>query len=97
MQLKMSVSFTDGTTKECVAVFADFVAFERTWSRSVTKFESDMRLTDIAWLAYKTEIRNRYTTAQFDDWLLLVDSIDVVDDSTDDQTQQENAGTDPLV
>lgn len=94
MQMKMTVSFVDGTKKECTSIFADFVAFERTWSRSVAKFESELRLTDIAWLAWKTEIRNRYTTETFDDWLLKVDTIDIVTDDVDQP--EESAPSDPL-
>jgi hypothetical protein len=94
MQMKMTVTFSDGTKKECTSIFADFVAFERTWSRSVAKFESELRLTDIAWLAWKTEIRNRYTTETFDDWLLKVDTIDIVTDDADQP--EESAPSDPL-
>jgi hypothetical protein len=94
MQMKMTVTYSDGTKKECTSIFADFVAFERTWSRSVAKFESELRLTDIAWLAWKTEIRNRYTTETFDDWLLKVDTIDIVTDDVDQP--EESKASDPL-
>lgn len=94
MQLKMDVSFTDGTKKQCVAVFADFVAFERTWSRSVTKFETELRLTDIAWLAWKTETRSRNTSDQFDDWLIKVETIDVVADDEPEQVAGDSAPLD---
>jgi hypothetical protein len=39
MKIEMTVEYNDGTTKDIDAVFADFVAFERTWTRSVTKFD----------------------------------------------------------
>lgn len=94
MQMKMRVAFSDGSTKDCTAIFADFVAFERTWTRSVAKFETDIRLTDIAWLAWKSEVRCKNTSEQFDDWLLKVDTIDLV---TDDEEAEASQVPDPLV
>ena len=96
MQMKMTVTYSDGTKKECTSIFADFVAFERTWSRSVAKFESELRLTDIAWLAWKTEIRNRYTTETFDDWLLKVDTIDIVSDTPEEPATEAATDQVPL-
>jgi hypothetical protein len=39
-------------------------------------------LTDIAWLAWKSEVRNKNTTLAFDpEWLNTVDTIEVVDNA----------------
>ena len=46
MKIAMVVVLNDGARKDVEAVFSDFVAFERTWNRSVTKFEEELRLTD---------------------------------------------------
>lgn len=78
MKMAMRIIFSDGGTKDCEAIFADFVAFERTWNRSVTKFETELRLTDVAWLAWKTQIRCKVTQEQFDIWLEKVENIDVI-------------------
>lgn len=96
MQMKMTVSFTDETKKQCIAVFADFVAFERTWNRSVAKFSSDLRLTDIAWLCWKSEVRLKNTSQQFDEWLLSVAAVDI-DADDEDQPEESAATPDPLV
>jgi len=82
MKIGMTVAFTDGTKKDVEAVFADFVAFERTWNRSVTKFEQELRLTDLAWLAWHSEKRRKQTDATFDpDWTSTVSEIELrVDD-----------------
>ncbi len=78
MKISMSVTFNDGTRKDIDAVFADFVAFERTWNRSVTKFEQELRLTDLAWLAWHSEKRLKATALQFDpDWVSLVSEIEL--------------------
>ena len=77
----MKVDFIDGSTKELEARFADFVAFERTWNRSVTKFESELRLTDLAWIAWHVQIREKETAKQFDpEWLNDVDSLELMTD-----------------
>ena len=57
MKIALRVTYNDGTTSDVDAVFADFVSFERTWQRSVTKFEAEIRLTDLAWLAWSAEAR----------------------------------------
>jgi len=93
MRIKMNVEFIDGTKREVEARFADFVAFERTWNRSVTRFESELRLTDLAWIAWHVLIREKVTTKQFDpDWLNDVEALNL-DTGEDDaaplaETQQ---------
>jgi len=78
MKIAMTVEYNDGNKVVIEAVFADFVAFERTWNRSVTRFESELRLTDLAWLAWHSEKRNKKTAAQFDpDWIETVASIEL--------------------
>lgn len=81
MRIKLKVDFIDGSSKQVEARFADFVAFERTWNRSVTKFDSDLRLTDLAWIAWHVQIREKETAKQFDpDWLNDVEMLAMVDD-----------------
>jgi hypothetical protein len=87
MKIELNVVFADGTNKDVDAVFADFVAFERTWNRSVTQFERELRLTDLAWLAWNALKRAKETDKQFDpDWIITVESIEIRDDeeSSDD-------------
>jgi hypothetical protein len=81
VKIDLSVVYNDGTKIEVDAVFADFVAFERTWNRSVTKFEEELRLTDLAWLAWHSEKRMKRTTLQFDpDWIETVGEIEIRDE-----------------
>lgn len=82
MKIKMKVDFADGSSKELEARFADFVAFERTWNRSVTKFDKELRLTDLAWIAWHVQIREKQTAKQFDpDWLNDVEALELIDDA----------------
>lgn len=96
MKMEMRIVFNDASTKDCTAIFADFVAFERTWNRSVTKFETELRLTDIAWLAWKTQIRVKNTQEQFDIWLEKVETIDVIADEVSDAPEEVKQDSVPL-
>lgn len=81
MKLAMTVKPIDGDPFDVTARFGDFVAFERTWNRSVAKFESEMRLTDIAWLAWNVCKRTGRTTAAFDpEWIQSVDEVTLKDE-----------------
>ncbi len=76
MKLAMTVKYQDGTTEDVEARFADFVGFERTWQRSVTRFEQELRLTDLAWLAWSALSRLRKTSLKFDpDWIASVEEV----------------------
>ena len=73
MKIALQVEYLDGTIEPVEAVFADFVGFERTWQRSVVKFEQEMRLTDLAWLAWSALTHRNKTKLKFDpDWIATV-------------------------
>lgn len=81
MKIAMKVRFGDGAERSVEAVFADFVAFERTWNRSVTKFEQELRLTDLAWLAWHSLFRTKETAMSFDpEWIATVSEIELLPD-----------------
>jgi hypothetical protein len=85
MKLPLRIHYTNGEQREVTAVFADFVQFERTWSRSISRFESDFRLTDLAWLAWSAETRAKRTDKKFDpDWLELVETVELGDAAAGD-------------
>jgi hypothetical protein len=78
MKLPLTIHYASGEQRDVVAGFADFVQFERTWQRSVSRFEHDFRLTDLAWLAWSAETRAKRTDKKFDpDWLELVESVEL--------------------
>jgi len=80
MKLPVRVYYKDGSTVDAVAQFADFVDFERTWQRSVRRFEEELRLTDIAWLAWSALYRSKKTQAKFaPDWVESIDNCEVFD------------------
>lgn len=82
MKLALLVKYANGEEAPVDAVFPDFVAFERTWQRSVARFEQDLRLTDLAWLAWHAETRNKKTALKFDpEWTATVESVEVREDA----------------
>lgn len=84
MKMQMKVTFFDGEEKVVTAQFSDFVSFERTWQRSVARFEQELRLTDLAWLAWSALNRAKLTSKKFDpDWIDTVENVEVVDSPSD--------------
>lgn len=76
MRIPLTVKFTDGTSHDVVAVFADFIMFERERKKSVVRFEVDMQLTDLAWLAWSALKREGKTALKFDpDWVATVEMV----------------------
>ena len=87
MQMNLVVTFTNGERQKVKALLPDFVMFERTWNRSVANFEKEIRLTDIAWIAWRTQTRLGTTTKPFEpDWLNTVFSVEVDDEEQDVQS-----------
>lgn len=87
MKLPLKIEFVDGTSKKTIARFADFIQFERTWQRSVSAFEREVKLTDLAWLAWSAESRSGKTSLKFDpDWVSSVEMVSV--DSEDEHEEQ---------
>ena len=51
--MKIALELTsalDGKSRKIVAAFPDFIAFENKFNRSVAKFETELTLTDLAYL-----------------------------------------------
>lgn len=80
MRISLRVEFTDGTEKDVMCSAKDLVAFEEKFSRSVARFEQEMRLTDLLFLAWHSENRTKATAKDFDSWLDDVESIAASDD-----------------
>ena len=95
MKIALKVVFTDGTHQDADAVFADFVAFERTWSRSVAKLEQDLRITDLAWLCWHSLTRVRKTAMKFDpDWINTVENVEIREEEQKEKTVEQLMGRD---
>ena len=78
MRMKLSVTYLDGSGADAIVSAPDFVAFEREFDRSVARFESEIKLTDICWLAWPRLSRSG-TVGDFDTWLETLDNIEITD------------------
>jgi hypothetical protein len=81
--MKFSIAVTDTATEQertVVAEFADFIAWETVNDKSLSRFEVDMKLRDLTWLAWHSEKRRKVTSADFEVWLESVAMIRPVAD-----------------
>jgi len=81
MKINLEVIKLDGDTNKVTAQFADFIAFENEKNRSVANFQTELRLTDLAWLAWHAEKRTKKTAMKFEEWIETVESVEVGTDS----------------
>jgi hypothetical protein len=82
MKIALTIEFVNGDKVDVEAAFPDFVGFERTWSRSVARLDSDLRLTDLAWLGWSAMTRNKQTALKFDpDWVSTVVAVSPREDT----------------
>jgi hypothetical protein len=81
MRFNMTVIYQDGNSDKVVAAAPDFVAFERTFDRSVARFETEIKFTDICWLAWH-KLNKQGKASDFDTWLETIESVSI-DESED--------------
>jgi hypothetical protein len=80
MRMNMTVTYTDGTGAAVVVSAPDLVAFEREFDRSVARFESEIKFTDICWLAWH-KLNRDGSAGDFDKWLEKLDGVEIADAS----------------
>jgi len=83
MKFALLVHGTDGKPRKSIAEFADFVKFEEVHNISMAKIEDDLKVRDLAWLAWHSEKRRQQTALTFDQWIETVESISM--DSGEDR------------
>jgi hypothetical protein len=77
MKINLNITTLDSVTTKVTAQFADFIAFETEKNRSVANFQTELRLTDLAWLAWHAEKRTKRTAMKFEEWIDTVESVEV--------------------
>ena len=81
MKINLEVTTLDAVTTTVSAQFADFIAFENEKNRSVANFQTELRLTDLAWLAWHATKRTKKTAMKFEEWIETIESVEVGTDS----------------
>lgn len=77
MKLAMVITLNSGVQEKVTAHFADFIAFESDKNRSVTNFQSEIKLTDLAWLAWHSLKRRNQVKINFEEWTETVEALEV--------------------
>jgi hypothetical protein len=81
MKINLEVTTLDGVVSKVTAQFADFIAFEGAKNRSVANFQTELKLTDLAWLCWHAQTRMHTTQLKFEEWTETVESVEVGTDS----------------
>lgn len=82
MKLAMTLTGVNQEKRVVVATFADFVAYEEKNNKSVANFATDMRMSDLAWLAWHAETRTNKTTFGYEVWKEQIDELEVGGEDT---------------
>ena len=83
MRFALEVTHSNGTTEPCIAEYPDLCAFEEQFDRSVLKLNSELRLTDLGFLAWHSLKRQNKHALSFADWNLTVVQVRATDEETD--------------
>ena len=75
MKIGLTVHGTDGKKRLAIVTFPDFIKYEEVHDVSMAKVEAQMRVRDLAWLAWQSEKRNKVTDLDFYAWTETVEII----------------------
>jgi len=80
MKIALQVtSALDSSKRTIMASFPDFIAFEKRFSKSVAKFEAELTLTDLAFMAWHSEHRQKKTGLDFESWINDIEALELGD------------------
>lgn len=81
MRIALTVQYTgEETVHRTDAAFPDFIQFEKQFNRSVAQFERELKLTDLAYLAWASMRRTGKTALGFDEFVASIEDISIADD-----------------
>ena len=74
MKMNAKVEYADGSVVDVVISAPDYVAFETKYDRSVARFATEIKFTDICWLAWHRLHRDK-KAGEFEAWLDTIDGV----------------------
>ncbi len=83
MRFPLEVTHRDGKIETCVADYPDLCEFELRFDRSVLKLNTELRLTDLGFLAWHSLKRQNKHTLSFEEWNVTVVQVRATDEDTD--------------
>ena len=81
MKLAILVVKNDGVEEQVVAEFADFIKYEEVHNIALDELMKRLRVRDIAWLAWASELRRKKTTLTWDEWPSTIQGVIVSDEA----------------
>lgn len=96
MQLRIGITYLDGSAVDATASTADLVAWERNTSKPLAKLIDERYLGDMLWLAWRVLHRKAQVSLDFDAWLEQVDSMTLGQSDEDSVPLDEAASTGDL-
>ena len=93
MQLRISITYDDGSTVDASASTGDLVAWVRQTAKSLARLLEERFLGDMLWLAWHVLNRRKSTEKDFDSWLEQVDSMALGESAEDTVPLGEPAST----
>lgn len=82
MKLAIVIARNDGTEDKILAEFADFIKYEEVHNIGLDKLMNNLRVRDIAWLAWHSEVRRKKTSLSWDEWPTTVEGV-IIDTEAD--------------
>lgn len=83
MRFSLEVTHKDNRVERVIAEYPDLCAFEEQFDRSVLKLNSELRLTDLGFLAWHAMKRESRHALPFNEWNLTVVQVRATDEDTD--------------
>jgi len=75
MQLRINITYADGSTVDASAATVDLVAWERNAQKPLPRLLEDRYLSDMLWLSWHVLHRRKQVSEEFDVWLERVDTM----------------------
>jgi hypothetical protein len=82
MKLNLQIQFTDkpNEVKQIVCGPSDMIKLETKFDISIASLESNIKITHLLFLAWASETRTKATTASFEEWVDLIESVSPADE-----------------
>lgn len=83
MRMNLRVSYLDGSAVDTTTSAADLIKFEAKFDKSIAKMDTDLRYTDLAFLAYSSLARRGLAPLEFEQWAENVDAVSASEESAE--------------
>ena len=75
MRMNLRVSYLDGSAVDTTTSAADLIKFETKFDKSIAMMDTDLRYTDLAFLAWSSLKRGSKTPLEFDEWTETIEAV----------------------